>query len=423
MDDARRASKVKLHLTGFGKFQGVADNPTTHLIPALVRELGTRAELNIEISHADVMETSMVGVREILDSYERTVAADADSALHIWLHFGVHGGARSVFLEQTAVNDATFRVPDERGESPSKEPIELAEPWSCHRHCALPLHAIAGTLEAAGHPVQLSSDAGRFLCNFAYYKSLSATERLNARTSEHAPTPPPQHFSLFVHIPPFSELPLDRLVACSAAIVAEVSESMRAGTEPYLASRNSLQRSAIALLALPLPTDTQRQQPVVDEPSADVSAGLYGASKRPRAPAAAASSPALVAAPAVDPPGTGAPAATTGPPAALEALLAFGFPRDLCLAAIAATNTGPHDAADRAAEWVFEHGLEDSSGDVESTSLPPALPKPAPPVDSGRVGGGREFKLIIVVRSDLGMRPGKIAAQACHGETLQQGCA
>jgi hypothetical protein len=33
----------------------------------------------------------------------------------LWLHFGVHGGAKTFLLEQRAYNDATFRCPDERG--------------------------------------------------------------------------------------------------------------------------------------------------------------------------------------------------------------------------------------------------------------------------------------------------------------------
>jgi len=302
-----------------------------------------------------------------------------------------------VFLEQTAANDADFRIPDERGAQPVKQPIEEGDPWGCRRHCALPLHAMSGTLEAAGLPVKVSSDAGRFLCNFAFYKSLSAAERLNVASGSRS-----KHASLFVHVPPFSVLPLERLVECAKAIVAEAAQAMRTGTEVYLASRNSLQRSLITAQAvIEAPDQGGDASGVgVNESGESVDVNLYGASK---------SSQAL---PREHP--------AVPPSSALEALLAFGFAREVCLAALAATNTRQDEPADRAAEWVFERGLEEGGDPLPATSSSSSKPlrEHQPPV----LGADAiSYKLVVVVRSDIGMRPGKIASQACHGETSGAG--
>eukprot|EP00920_Eleutheroschizon_duboscqi_P025411 GHVT01062573.1.p5 GENE.GHVT01062573.1~~GHVT01062573.1.p5 ORF type:complete len:128 (+),score=17.75 GHVT01062573.1:4253-4636(+) len=57
------------------------------------------------------------------------------------------------------------------------------------------MQSICASLQRQGHPVEVSSDAGNFVCNYAYYLSL-----LYSATSTGV-------CSLFVHIPPFSAIP------------------------------------------------------------------------------------------------------------------------------------------------------------------------------------------------------------------------
>ena len=411
--DSPALRPIIVHISGFGKFQGVPENPTTLLVPLLADALSEKShETGISVSHVIVMETSMMGVRTALESCEKDAAEATDTALHLWLHFGVASTATCVYLENAAVNDADFRVPDEQGEQPQKQQIESAEPWGCRRHCALPLHAISATLTASGLPVMLSNDAGRFLCNWAYYKSLVAVERLNSTAILSSPgvvrpevTPLmselQRHHSLFVHIPSFNVIPLDGLVAIAFSIVTEIASAMRVGTEPYISSRNSLQRSIMA----PKVPDSSTVVPACPTPSSaapdDMLSSLFGHSK--------------AASTRID-----LPSAKESSTSALNALLAFGFPRDVCLAAIAATATGADDPADRAAEWVFDHGLEDHKGGISvDTVNTQVAAEPRHPSSCGKKERQVEkgpFKLVIVARSDLNMRPGKVAAQASHGE-------
>ena len=102
------------------------------------------------------------------------------------------------------MNEATFRIPDVTGRRCNKEVI-CAEEGDLKKTLTtiLPLEAIASQLEDLGHPVALSDDAGRFLCNYIYFHSL----RLSAvASSGRYGKGKGNTTSLFVHVPPFSTI-------------------------------------------------------------------------------------------------------------------------------------------------------------------------------------------------------------------------
>lgn len=78
-------------------------------------------------------------------------------------------------LEARAVNNATFRSPDEDGWQPDCCPIASIPgmPLDCSVSSDLDLARLHRHLRARGHDVKLSSDAGRFVCNWTYYNSLA----------------------------------------------------------------------------------------------------------------------------------------------------------------------------------------------------------------------------------------------------------
>uniref|UniRef100_A0A2C9VGI7 Pyrrolidone-carboxylate peptidase n=1 Tax=Manihot esculenta TaxID=3983 RepID=A0A2C9VGI7_MANES len=94
----------------------------------------------------------------------------------IWLHFGVNSGTTRFAIEHQAVNEATFRCPNEMGWKPQT---------------TLPVEEITKALVKKGYEVITSEDAGRFVCNYVYYHSLCFAEQNGSQ-------------SLFVHIPLFS---------------------------------------------------------------------------------------------------------------------------------------------------------------------------------------------------------------------------
>ncbi|KAK6143831.1 hypothetical protein DH2020_024179 [Rehmannia glutinosa] len=107
------------------------------------------------------------------------------------VHFGVNSGATRFAIEHQAVNEATFRCPDEMGWKPQKVPIVPADGGiSRIRETSLPVVDITKSLAKMGSEVMTSDDAGRFVCNYVYYHSLRFAEQNGIK-------------SLFVHVPLF----------------------------------------------------------------------------------------------------------------------------------------------------------------------------------------------------------------------------
>jgi len=109
----------------------------------------------------------------------------------ILLHFGANSGSLRFALENQAVNEATFRCPDELGWKPQRVPIMSSDGSILHaRQTTLPVKEISKSLQQMGYDVMPSDDAGRFVCNYVYYHSLRFAENHGIR-------------SLFVHFPLF----------------------------------------------------------------------------------------------------------------------------------------------------------------------------------------------------------------------------
>ncbi|GBG24909.1 Pyroglutamyl-peptidase 1 [Hondaea fermentalgiana] len=186
----RRAEKpgstpATLVLTGFGKFAGVPENPTTQLVAELQQR---RPELLTR-----VLETSMVGVRQGLDELDASLAArDVLPADAIWVHLGVYSSSKTFRLEHKAYNEADFRVPDERGESPSH--AKIIPDGAPNLSCGFDLDALCSDVRSSvgiKARVNVTDDPGRFVCNYVYYSSL-------ARHGPHV---------LFVHVPSLATAP------------------------------------------------------------------------------------------------------------------------------------------------------------------------------------------------------------------------
>ncbi|XP_058082621.1 uncharacterized protein LOC131230708 [Magnolia sinica] len=193
-------SVITVHVTGFKKFHGVAENPTETIVSNLkefIRKKGLARGL--VLGSCNVLETAGNGalapLHQILES--AVTASDSESSnvgRVIWLHLGVNSGATRFAVEHQAVNEATFRCPDELGWKPQKIPIIPSDGGiSRTRETSLPVDEITKALAKMGYEVMSSDDAGRFVCNYVYYHSLRFAE---------------QHVikSLFVHVPLFSTI-------------------------------------------------------------------------------------------------------------------------------------------------------------------------------------------------------------------------
>lgn len=114
---------------------------------------------------------------------------------------GEAAGSKAIRLEQSAWNELDFRIPDVAGRQPQGRSITPGGPPE--RRSPLPLAALLKHLIDLGHPVTLSSDPGRYLCNQLYYLGAAALPA-----------------TLFIHLPLAEALPSQ----AAAAAVAEALE-------------------------------------------------------------------------------------------------------------------------------------------------------------------------------------------------------
>ncbi|OVA18361.1 Peptidase C15 [Macleaya cordata] len=189
---------VTVHVTGFKKFHGVAENPTETIVGNLKEYLQKKGlPKGLILGSCNVLDTAGEGalarLYQILDSAVKSSSDSkpSNSRQIIWLHFGVNSGATRFAIENQAVNEATFRCPDEMGWKPQNVPIVPADGGiSRTRETTIPVDEITTALAKMGYEVTRSNDAGRFVCNYVYYNSLRFAEEHGIK-------------SLFVHVPLF----------------------------------------------------------------------------------------------------------------------------------------------------------------------------------------------------------------------------
>ena len=86
------------------------------------------------------------------------------------------------------------------------------------------LALVAQRLQARGHDVRISEDAGKFVCNYTYFKCLHLCEAL-----QQAGRP---SYGLFVHVPTFAVVDEPRQRLFAEALVAELQLLLRRAA-PY----------------------------------------------------------------------------------------------------------------------------------------------------------------------------------------------
>ena len=206
---------MRVIIAGFGAFPGVPFNPSA----ALVRELGRRRRpaLTGIACRTHVFTTSYAAVDRDLP---KLFAEKPD----LVLIFGVMGGRRHLSIETRARNAQTVLYPDVSGHRPAQGTIERGKPVELRGNA--PFSRLLGAVRPSGVPAQLSRDAGRYLCNYAYWRALESTRQTSTRVQ-------------FIHIPQIRSAPrrrrsrrsapgLPRLVAAAEMLlVALIAASRR----------------------------------------------------------------------------------------------------------------------------------------------------------------------------------------------------
>ncbi|MDR3419733.1 MAG: pyroglutamyl-peptidase I [Xanthobacteraceae bacterium] len=169
---------MRILLVGFGPFPSAPFNPSAVLVKALARR--RRPALADASITAHILATDYAVVdREI----PKLLAAKPD----IVLIFGFAACRRALCIETRARNAVSLLFPDVSGHRPLRGDIVPGGPAALRG--AAPFADLLGALRGGRIPARLSRDAGRYLCNYAYWHTLE-----RARSG--------RPLVQFIHIPP-----------------------------------------------------------------------------------------------------------------------------------------------------------------------------------------------------------------------------
>ncbi|CDJ36507.1 chromatin organization modifier domain-containing protein, putative [Eimeria mitis] len=238
---SEKPSRLRVYLTGFGPFSSVSDNPSATLVEQIATALGseqtnpapptpreeqstrqpicscrtangltnlgdstgpgepsspalarpTKAPGNVELCGWEVLEVSAEAATEAVPRIHSALCSNDRNKLSV--SSGVVSEAADVRETQEERED----VPTYSGADRTEEPLMLA----------LHFGPVAADLSRQGFSCCVSDDAGCFVCNFLYFKSLQEGQRSGVA-------------SLFVHIPPFSVMSLQQQLAAALRLLA-----------------------------------------------------------------------------------------------------------------------------------------------------------------------------------------------------------
>src|ERR1700742_3528134 len=165
-------------ITGFGRFPGAPFNPSGPLALALAKR---RRPASADVKRlVRIFETSYAAVDRDLPKQLAKHKPD------IVLMFGLAARTPFVRVETRARNAKSILFPDVSGYRPDERAIARGKPALIGR---APFRRLLAAARAARVPVRTARDAGRYLCNYVYWRALEASR---------SGTPLAQ----FIHIPP-----------------------------------------------------------------------------------------------------------------------------------------------------------------------------------------------------------------------------
>ena len=195
---------TRVLLIGFGPFPGAPHNPSAALAKALARR--RRPALADAGRTAHVLATVYAAADRELS---KLFAAKPD----VVLMFGLAARRRHLSIETRARNAVSVLFPDAGGHRPRHGVIVPGGPPS--RRGKAPFARLLGAARVSGLPVRLSSDAGRYVCNYTYWRALE-------RSAGDGP------LVQFVHIPAVLHSPQQRRSRRHSPSLARLVEAAEA---------------------------------------------------------------------------------------------------------------------------------------------------------------------------------------------------
>ena len=170
-------------ITGFGRFPGAPFNPSAQLARAVAKRRRPALADVRRVLH--IFETSYAAVDRDLPKLISTHKPD------IVLMFGLAGRTNFVRIETRARNARSVLFPDVTGYQPTEREIAQGKP---PLRGTAPFIRLLAASRGSRTPTRLSRDAGRYLCNYVYWRALEASRSGT--------------LAQFIHIPPVGRKPL-----------------------------------------------------------------------------------------------------------------------------------------------------------------------------------------------------------------------
>ena len=183
----RSGGPLRILLTGFKPYDGMARNPTEQLMRRAPEAL------------ADIPDVTLRTI--VLDtdyqlSEQQFMAALNDFRPDAVLSFGLSRRLDEIKLERIAINVDDAPIVDTGGKL--RHGQKIAEEGPVGYWTTIPIDAILHALHDSGIPAGISNHAGAYVCNHLYYFGLHAiaTQGLPTRMG-------------FIHVPPLPEMVRD----------------------------------------------------------------------------------------------------------------------------------------------------------------------------------------------------------------------
>jgi pyroglutamyl-peptidase len=157
---------MRVLLLGFGPFPGIVRNPSALLVNRLARRRRPALAAATRIVH--VFATTY-------DAIDTELPKLFAQKPEIVLMFGLAARRRHLCIETQARNALSVLFPDARGYRPDRGVIAPGE--RAAMRSVAPSAGLLGAMRASGIPARLSRDAGRYVCNYSYWRALKLAGR------------------------------------------------------------------------------------------------------------------------------------------------------------------------------------------------------------------------------------------------------
>ena len=236
-------ARLKVLVAGFGPFPGAAKNPSGRLALAVARS-----------RRAASRGTKIIGAviptvyQEIFSTLADVLKAEKPDVV---LMFGLAGSTPFMRVETRAMNVASSIYPDATGEKPADHSLVAGSPQILNARA--PVHRLLLAARRAGAKVKLSVNAGRYICNAAFFHVLDTARKTGA-----------PKLAAFVHIPwPRGRRPRKPNAQKSQSSSLEILN--RAGEEILLALIAAAQKDLLAAKQEPKDKSDSRKDAARDQ--------------------------------------------------------------------------------------------------------------------------------------------------------------